>query len=268
MSRRPLTSIRWSGRRAATTASTTGAERERARLLGPGAVMLREAGEQIVHLAGRGAQRLDHVGAEGGVVGVALGVAGDEAELADQILDVVHDEGEAAVELVEAARVAERLLPARLGEIARHLPAGDAEQVEILPVERAIGPGPGEDDDADQPIDMDQRHRRPCARLGQQPFGHRPPPRGLARVSSKARMRPLASSRRTKPAGAASGGTSSIGQFHRVAATSAPLSSGDSSSPPGDSVMSAIALTTRRSSGAASSPGRPSVSVKRSHSTR
>ena len=41
---------------------------------------------------------------------MALGVAGDQRQLADQILDVVHDEGEAPVELVEAARVGERLL--------------------------------------------------------------------------------------------------------------------------------------------------------------
>ena len=70
----------------------------------------REAGEQIVHLPDRALQRRDHVGAEFGIVGVALGIARDQAELADQILDVVHDEGEAAVELVEALGVGERLL--------------------------------------------------------------------------------------------------------------------------------------------------------------
>ena len=87
----------------------------------------------------RALQGRDHVGAEFGIVGVALGVAGDEAELAHQILDVVHDEGEAAVELVEALRVGERLLAARLGDIGGGLDAGGAEQVEILPVERGGG---------------------------------------------------------------------------------------------------------------------------------
>ena len=96
----------------------------------------REPGEQVVHLPHRALQRGDHVGAELGIVGMALGVAGDQAELAHQILDVVHDEGEAAVELVEALGVGERLLAARLGDIARRLDAGGAEQVEILPVER------------------------------------------------------------------------------------------------------------------------------------
>ena len=97
----------------------------------------RQAGEQVVHLLHRALQGRDHVGAEFGIVGVALGVAGDEAELADQILDVVHDEGEAAVELVEALGVGERLLAARLGDIGGGLDAGGAEQVEILPVEPA-----------------------------------------------------------------------------------------------------------------------------------
>ena len=99
-------------------------------------VAARQAGEQVVHLAHRALQRRDHVGAELGIVGVALGIARDQAELAHQILDVVHDEGEAAVELVEAVGVGERLLAARFGEIARRLDAGGAEQVEILPVER------------------------------------------------------------------------------------------------------------------------------------
>ena len=62
-----------------------------------------------------------------------------QAELADQILDVVHDEGEAAVELVEALGVGERVLALRLGDVAGGLDAGGAEQVEILPVERRGG---------------------------------------------------------------------------------------------------------------------------------
>ena len=70
----------------------------------------REAGEQLVHLADRGLQRRDHVGAELGIVGVALGVAGEQRQLADQILDVVEDEGEAAVELLEPLRIGERFL--------------------------------------------------------------------------------------------------------------------------------------------------------------
>ena len=89
-------------------------------------------------------------------------------ELADQILDVVHDEGEAAVELVEAPGVGERLLASRLGDIAGGLDAGGAEQVEILPVERAPERRMLEDDEADQPAGVDQRNAGPGAlELGQ-----------------------------------------------------------------------------------------------------
>ena len=133
-------------------------------------------------------QGRDHVGAELGIVGVALGVAGDEAQLADQILDVVHDEGEAAVELVEALRVGERLLAARLGEIARRLDAGGAEQVEILPVERPPDERMLEDDEADEPVAVDQRHAGPGAVERGQP-GRDREPRLARRRSQPARSR-------------------------------------------------------------------------------
>jgi hypothetical protein len=64
-----------------------------------------EAREQVVHLADRALERRDHVGAEFGIVGVALGIAGQQRQLADEVLHVVEDEGEAAVELLEAAGV-------------------------------------------------------------------------------------------------------------------------------------------------------------------
>src|SRR3546814_16717457 len=70
-------------------------------------------------------------------LGMAFGVARDEAQLAHQILDVVEDEGEASVEFVEPALIGERALRAGLGAIACDLPPGDAQQVEILPVERS-----------------------------------------------------------------------------------------------------------------------------------
>ena len=60
-----------------------------------------EAGEKVVHLADRGFQRRHHVGAPFGIVGVPLGVAGDQGQLADEVLHVVEDEGEAAVEILE-----------------------------------------------------------------------------------------------------------------------------------------------------------------------
>ena len=85
--------------------------------------LLRQAREQRVHAVGRILQRRDHVGAERGIVGVALGVARDQRQLADEVLDVVEDEGEAAVELVEPLRLGQRGVRAILGQIARGLRA-------------------------------------------------------------------------------------------------------------------------------------------------
>ena len=73
-----------------------------------------EPGEEVVHLLHRAVQGRDHVLAELGLVGVPLGIADDEAQLADQILDVVDDEGEAPVEFLEPLGVHQRLLPVRL----------------------------------------------------------------------------------------------------------------------------------------------------------
>ena len=78
--------------------------------------MRRETREQIVHLADRAFERRDHVGAEFGIVGMPLGVAREQRQLADEILHVVEDEGEAAIELLEALRLGERLLALRLGQ--------------------------------------------------------------------------------------------------------------------------------------------------------
>ena len=62
----------------------------------------REARQKVVHLADRALERCDHVGAELGIVGVPLGIARKQRQLADEILHVVEDEGEAAVEFLEA----------------------------------------------------------------------------------------------------------------------------------------------------------------------
>ena len=51
-------------------------------------------------------------------------LASDQRQLTDQILDVVEDEGEAAVELVKALRLGRRLLAMCLGKTARRLPPG------------------------------------------------------------------------------------------------------------------------------------------------
>ena len=50
-----------------------------------------------------------------------LGISRHQPELAHEILDVVHDEGEAAIELVELACLQQRRLARRFGDIARRL---------------------------------------------------------------------------------------------------------------------------------------------------
>src|SRR3546814_19288770 len=64
--------------------------------------------EQVAEPPCRNLQRLRHVGSKLGLDGVTLGIAREQRELARQILDVVHDEGEAAIEFVEPPRSEER----------------------------------------------------------------------------------------------------------------------------------------------------------------
>ena len=155
----------------------------------------RQARQQFVHLADRAFQRGDHVGAEFLIVGVTLGIARDERQLADEILDVVQDEGEAAVEFLEALGVRQRFLAMRFGQRACRLAPGGAEQVEILPVERAAIFGCGEQDQAEQRVVVDQRHAGPRFAIVGDPGGNgsddpllRWPPR--RRTASSSMIRP------------------------------------------------------------------------------
>ena len=203
---------------------------------------------------------------------------GEQRQLADQILDVVQDEGEAAVEFLEPLGVGERLLALRLGERARRLAAGGAKQVEILPVERPAIFGRGE-----------QRRGRSAARGGSAecrstPRRRRASMRGtgkalVARRSpsrraapSNSRIRPLLSTAFQNRAHlrARRGGGLADGQFHEPAIVERRARpSLTSSRPPGASTMSAKALTIRSAERRARrGPMRPSVSVKRSHSLR
>ena len=121
--------------------------------------------EELVHLADRRFQRRHHIGPELGIVGVALGVARKQRQLADQILDVMENEGEATVELLEPLGLAQCLLTERLGERACGLVARGAQQVEILPVELALEFGRGEDNHADEALVMKQGNGGPGALL-------------------------------------------------------------------------------------------------------
>ncbi len=185
-----------------------------------------EPRQQVVHLPHRAVQGRDHVLAELGLVGVALGVADDEAELADQILDVVDDEGEAAVELVEPPGVGERVLGARFGEIARRLDPDGAEQVEILPVERPADQRMLEQDQPDQPIAVDQRDSGP-KRVERGHRRHRAASSVWAcaalRNPGKSTMWALRSRKAISAASSALLSGRSSRQFHRAATLRRPL---------------------------------------------
>ncbi len=136
----------------------------------------REPREQVVHLADRALQSGHHVGPELGIVGMPLGVARDQRQLADEVLHVVQDEGEAAVEFLEPLGVGQRLLAVRLGQRAGRLAPGRAQQVEILPVERAAVFGRGEQHQPDQPVVVDQRDSGPHDGLVEHPLRDRDRP--------------------------------------------------------------------------------------------
>ena len=122
---------------------------------------------------GRIAQRHQHVGAKRRVFGVARRVVREQAQLAGQVLDVVHHEGDAAVEILEPRGFEQRLVAGLFGEIAGELAPDHAQQIEILPIERARERGTAQHHHAHQPAEMEQRHDRPGALFGQQPSGHR-----------------------------------------------------------------------------------------------
>ena len=274
----PSSCTSWSPRLAAIAAVRIGAQRLRLDPLdaAPARAATSRASRSFI-LPTELLQRRDHVGAELGIVGVPLGIARDQRQLADQVLDVVQDEGEAAVEFLEPLGVGQRLLAVRLGERARRLAAGGAQQVEILPVERRGG----------------SRARR-AARGRPAGRGGSAACRPSTAVSSSIHCGTgSARSSRRRPSRGAARRTRGSGRWlsiavqksasrleRRRAAGCAPASStpprwrsrrrhrSTSSSPPGASTMSANALTIRSPSGGASAPERPSVSVKRSHSVR
>src|SRR3546814_12867758 len=72
------------------------------------ALARRQPDEQVAEPPYRNLQRLRHVGSKLGLVGVTLGIAREQRELARQILDVVHDEGGEAMDFVEPPRSDER----------------------------------------------------------------------------------------------------------------------------------------------------------------
>jgi len=131
----------------------------------------RQPGEQIVDLAERVLQRRHHIGTKRRIVGMTLGIARHQRQLADELLDVMKDEGKAAIELVELARLVERDLCRAFGNLACRLPAQGAQQLEILPIERPLEIGAFEHEKTRERIMVDQRHAEPEPPVGDRPIG-------------------------------------------------------------------------------------------------
>ena len=185
-----------------------------------------------------------------------------QRQLADQVLDVVHDEGEAAVELVEALGVGERLL-ARAPRRASWRPGCRRCGTGRNPPSRAGGgfrarrarrgrPAGrhGSSGTPAQAVRSASSQAAPAAPCRAPPASRRGAPRnrGLGRsLRAAARTRALVELRR--PGGAAAPSSTA------PPAPSRRLPSLTSSSPPGRSTISASALTMRSSSGARVGPG-------------
>src|SRR3954454_133148 len=128
--------------------------------------------EQLIHLADGGLQRRNHVRPKVGIVGVTLGIAGEQRELADEILDIVKYEREATIEFFETLRVTERLLSQRLGKRTRGLVSGGPEQVEIFPIELPAIFRRCKHNEANKTLVMEQRNGCPSRIVLEQPFRH------------------------------------------------------------------------------------------------
>ena len=133
-------------------------------------VMLGQAGQQLVHFAHGRLQGFDHVSTKFGLLGMAFGVARQDAQLADQIFDIVRDKCEATVELFELLAFGQSLLARRLGQIAGQLAANDAKHIEIFPIKRARQTRPRQYDEAGQLTKVNQWHDGPRLRFIIQPL--------------------------------------------------------------------------------------------------
>ena len=128
----------------------------------------------LPHLVERAFHRGQHVGLKLRVVAVTFGVLQHQRQLGDDVFQVMHHEGRHAVEGVELAGFQQGLGGVHLGEKASRLARGGLEQVTHFPVQLEAGTRVAEDDEADQLLTDDQRHRHPGqGRAGQPGRQHR-----------------------------------------------------------------------------------------------
>ena len=90
-----------------------------------------------------------------------LGMMKHEGQLADQILQVMGNEGEALADLLKSLHRGERAGGLLLHHIARNLDAQDAEQILVLPCQLTPCPRLSQHDHADHLVAGTQRQREP-----------------------------------------------------------------------------------------------------------
>ena len=85
---------------------------------------------------------------------MTFGVSCKQAQLADKIFDIMHDERHPAVEFVKSLRFGERFLTARFGQITGDLPPDYAQHIQIFPVQCAVDPRSRQQHQSDKAIEM------------------------------------------------------------------------------------------------------------------
>ena len=126
-------------------------------------------GNQGVQFIGGIAQGDEHVVAKFLFLSMKFGVAGQQTKLTGQILDIVHHEGDTAVEIVKPVSFCQSILTGVFGKVAGKLLTNDAQQVKVLPIELSDHSGTRQHDQPDKALIMDQRYKRPGAWVFQQP---------------------------------------------------------------------------------------------------
>ena len=105
------------------------------------ATNLRQAFEKLLKSVNGVAQGCHHVVAKFRLVTELGDVGHEQRQLANRVLYVMNDEGEALVELFELARVGQRLGGFFLDEIGSQLQGDDANETFVLPIKLLGRPG-------------------------------------------------------------------------------------------------------------------------------
>ena len=101
---------------------------------------------------------------------MAFRIPRQQGQLARQVLDIVHDKGDAAVEFIEPRGFHQCLLAGLFGEVTGQLLPDHTQEIEVLPVEAAWLGRAGQDDHPCQPVEVKQRNNSPGFAIIEQPL--------------------------------------------------------------------------------------------------